>query len=431
MASSSSAATFSLPLTTFTSQTKTSILSYKTNEIKHPLSSSVFALLFDCDGVLVDTEKDGHRISFNDTFTEKELGVTWDVDLYGELLKIGGGKEGWPEKAPKSEAERKEFIASLHKRKTELFMALIEKKLLPLRPGVAKLIDQALEKGVKVAVCSTSNEKAVSAIVSFLLGPERADKIKIFAGDVVPRKKPDPAIYILAANTLDVDPSSCVVVEDSAIGLAAAKAAGMKCIVTKSGYTAEEDFLNADAVFDCIGDPPEERFDLSFCRSLLQKQYSYGRSRTPKSYQPLPSAVAAFAGDLLSQLRMTPEERFRIVRSVGEECIQEDELLDLLTKKPEPICCDGFEPSRGMHIAQGVMKTISVNKMISAGCKVKIWVADWFLQQTNEMGGDLKKIKTVGRYLIEIWKAGMDLNGVEFIWSSEEINSLASEYWPL
>ncbi|KAF3968705.1 hypothetical protein ACB098_04G145200 [Castanea mollissima] len=240
------------------------------------------ALLFDCDGVLVDTEKDGHRISFNDTFKERELGVTWDVDLYGELLKIGGGKErmtayfnktGWPEKAPKSEEERKEFIASLHKRKTELFMALIEKKLLPLRPGVRKLIDQALDKGVKVAVCSTSNEKAVSAIVACLLGPERAGKIKIFAGDVVPRKKPDPAIYILAASTLGVDPSSCVVVEDSAIGLAAAKAAGMKCIVTKSGYTAEEDFLNADAVFDCIGDPPEERFDLVFCGSLLEKQY--------------------------------------------------------------------------------------------------------------------------------------------------------------
>ncbi|XWS51346.1 hypothetical protein CRYUN_Cryun12cG0169300 [Craigia yunnanensis] len=240
------------------------------------------ALLFDCDGVLVDTEKDGHRISFNDTFKEKELGVTWDVDLYGELLKIGGGKErmaayfnktGWPEKAPKSEEERKEFIASLHKRKTELFMALTENRLLPLRPGVAKLIDQALEKGVKVAVCSTSNEKAVSAVVSCLLGPERAEKTKIFAGDVVPRKKPDPAIYTLAANTLGVDPSSCVVVEDSAIGLTAAKAAGMTCIVTKSGYTADEDFLNADAVFDCIGDPPEERFDLAFCGSLLEKQY--------------------------------------------------------------------------------------------------------------------------------------------------------------
>ncbi|KAF8365131.1 hypothetical protein HHK36_032874 [Tetracentron sinense] len=131
---------------------------------------------------------------------------------------------------------------------------------------------------------------------------------------------------------------------------------------------------------------------------------------------------------------MTLEEKFKIVRSVGEECIQEDELLNLLAKKPEPICYDGFEPSGRMHIAQGVMKAISVNKMTSAGCKVKIWVADWFAQLNNKMGGDLKKIQTVGQYLIEIWKAvGMDLKGdkVEFLWSSEEINSRAHEYWPL
>ncbi|KAF6157566.1 hypothetical protein GIB67_004504 [Kingdonia uniflora] len=254
------------------------------------------ALLFDCDGVLVDTEKDGHRISFNDTFAERELGVTWDVDLYGELLKIGGGKErmtayfnkmGWPENAPKSEEERKEFVAALHKRKTELFMVLIEKKLLPLRPGVTKLVDQALEKDVKVAVCSTSNEKAVSAIVYCLLGPERAGKIDIFAGDVVPRKKPDPAIYLLAASTLGVEPQSCVVVEDSAIGLSAAKAAGMNCIVTKSGYTSDEDFLNADAVFDCIGDPPTERFDLAFCASLLEKQHNTGEEIVRKIEEAL------------------------------------------------------------------------------------------------------------------------------------------------
>ncbi|KAJ0035524.1 hypothetical protein Pint_25589 [Pistacia integerrima] len=111
---------------------------------------------------------------------------------------------------------------------------------------------------------------------------------------------------------------------------------------------------------------------------------------------------------------------------------QTDELLNLLTKKPEPICYDGFEPSGRMHIAQGVMKTINVNKLTSAGCKVKIWIADWFAQLNNKMGGDLKKIQTVGRYLIEIWKAaGMDLNGVEFLWSSEEINKRAHEYWPI
>ncbi|KAJ1409828.1 Tyrosine-tRNA ligase, archaeal/eukaryotic-type [Sesbania bispinosa] len=132
--------------------------------------------------------------------------------------------------------------------------------------------------------------------------------------------------------------------------------------------------------------------------------------------------------------QLSPEQKFQIVRSVGEECIQEDELLNLLTKKPEPVCYDGFEPSGRMHIAQGVMKTINVNKLTSAGCRVKIWIADWFAKLNNKMGGDLKKIETVGRYLIEIWKAvGMDLEGgkVEFLWSSKEINARADEYWPL
>ncbi|BBH03366.1 hypothetical protein Prudu_014214, partial [Prunus dulcis] len=117
----------------------------------------------------------------------------------------------------------------------------------------------------------------------------------------------------------------------------------------------------------------------------------------------------------------------------SKECIQEDELRNLLAHKSEPIAYDGFEPSGRMHIAQGVMKTINVNKMTSAGCRVKIWIADWFAMLNNKMGGDLKKIETVGRYLIEIWRAaGMNLdNGkVEFLWSSKEINSKADEYWP-
>ncbi|KAJ4962178.1 hypothetical protein NE237_022117 [Protea cynaroides] len=132
--------------------------------------------------------------------------------------------------------------------------------------------------------------------------------------------------------------------------------------------------------------------------------------------------------------RMTLEERFQTIRSIGEECIQEDELWNLLAKKPEIISYDGFEPSGRMHIAQGVMKAINVNKLTSSGCKVKIWIADWFAQLNNKMGGDLKKIRTVGEYLIEIWKSvGMDLEGdkVEFLWSSKEINERADEYWPL
>ncbi|GAB4834417.1 hypothetical protein Ancab_032673 [Ancistrocladus abbreviatus] len=136
----------------------------------------------------------------------------------------------------------------------------------------------------------------------------------------------------------------------------------------------------------------------------------------------------------LPATQMSLEERYQIVRSIGEECIQEDELMNLLSKKPEPICYDGFEPSGRMHIAQGVMKAISVNKLTSAGCRVKIWVADWFAQLNNKMDGDLKKIEVVGRYMIEIWKSvGMNIDGgkVEFLWSSKEINSRAHEYWPL
>ncbi|OMO54285.1 Aminoacyl-tRNA synthetase, class Ic [Corchorus capsularis] len=134
-----------------------------------------------------------------------------------------------------------------------------------------------------------------------------------------------------------------------------------------------------------------------------------------------------------SSTQLSLEERFKIIRSVGEECIQEDELLNLLKHKSEPISYDGFEPSGRMHIAQGVMKVINVNKLTSAGCRVKIWIADWFAQLNNKMGGDLEKIKIVGQYFIEIWKAaGMDLNGkVEFLWSSDEINSRAHEYMPL
>ncbi|KAG8494846.1 hypothetical protein CXB51_012507 [Gossypium anomalum] len=159
--------------------------------------------------------------------------------------------------------------------------------------------------------------------------------------------------------------------------------------------------------------------------------------QSPADQTPPSSGMQSLSVDSQPPSSSTPqmslEEKFKIIRSVGEECIQEDELLNLLNHKPEPICYDGFEPSGRMHIAQGVMKAINVNKLTSAGCRVKIWIADWFAQLNNKMGGDLKKIKVVGQYLIEIWKAvGMDLNEkVEFLWSSDEINSRASEYWPL
>lgn len=107
-------------------------------------------------------------------------------------------------------------------------------------------MDDAFKMGIKVAICSTSNEAAVTTIARTLLGAERLSKIKIFAGDVVAKKKPAPDVYLLAASTLEVSPERCWVVEDSEIGLKAAKAAGMRCVVTKSVYTQQEDFATAD-----------------------------------------------------------------------------------------------------------------------------------------------------------------------------------------
>jgi tyrosyl-tRNA synthetase len=104
--------------------------------------------------------------------------------------------------------------------------------------------------------------------------------------------------------------------------------------------------------------------------------------------------------------------------------------MALLKVKDHPVCYDGFEPSGRMHIAQGILKAINVNKLTRAGCVFKFWVADWFALLNNKMGGDLKKIRTVGQYMIEVWRAaGMDMDNVEFLWASDEINARPNEYW--
>jgi HAD superfamily hydrolase (TIGR01509 family) len=231
------------------------------------------ALIFDCDGVLVDTERDGHRAAFNAAFRAEGLATVWPEDRYGELLTTGGGKErmrrhydetGWPVAEP----DRDALILRLHLAKTDLFMQLIEQGALPLRPGVARMVDAALAAGLKVAVCSTSNERAVATVVRVMLGKDRAARITIFAGDAVARKKPDPAIYTLAATTLGLTPAACVVIEDSNIGLRAARGAGMRCIVTRSTYTRDEDFTGADRVVDDL----DQGIDLDFCRALTRQE---------------------------------------------------------------------------------------------------------------------------------------------------------------
>ncbi|KAG2653577.1 hypothetical protein PVAP13_1NG464400 [Panicum virgatum] len=126
------------------------------------------------------------------------------------------------------------------------------------------------------------------------------------------------------------------------------------------------------------------------------------------------------------------DQRFATLKSIGEDRVNDLELKLLLKKKLAPICYVWCDPSPWMHISQGIMKTLSINKMVKSGFKVKILMADWFAQMNSEIGGNLNKMRTIGRYNIEMWKAtGMALDEVELVWLSDEISQHGDEYWPL
>jgi HAD superfamily hydrolase (TIGR01509 family) len=226
--------------------------------------SKIKAVFFDQDGVIIDTERDGHRVSFNMTF--KEFGFTdeWDVEYYHELLQIAGGKERmkhhWKTKGfskPLTEEEIDNLVKEMHKRKTALFVELIETGKLPLRPGIHRFMKELMDAGVKIGVCTTSNEQAAKAITEKILSDIKFDVV--LAGDVVKNKKPDPEIYNLGLSKLGLKPEEAFVVEDSKNGLKAAKAAGMKVIVTTNHYTEKEDVEAGDVIVSCLGDADGEK----------------------------------------------------------------------------------------------------------------------------------------------------------------------------
>ncbi|MXO59008.1 HAD-IA family hydrolase [Altererythrobacter salegens] len=221
------------------------------------------ALIFDCDGVLVDTERDAHRVGFNKAFGEFGIDAEWSVQLYANLLLTAGGKErmkvyfdefGWPNDKVAEYGGRDELIAALHKEKTRITSKLVSS--LPVRPGVLRLVDEAIDAGVRLGVCTTSNPKFIDAVLD-LFGPARKAKFEfVHAGDVVSKKKPAPEIYELAKQSLGLPPERCVVIEDSRNGLLAAKGAGFPCLVTTSTYTVDEDLSEADRIVPELGDEP-------------------------------------------------------------------------------------------------------------------------------------------------------------------------------
>ena len=225
------------------------------------------AVFFDIDGVIIDTERDGHRVSFNMTFKEFGFADEWSVDYYHELLQVAGGKERmkhhWQTKGfskPVPEAELDELVRAMHKRKTAIFVDLIESLKLPLRPGVHRFMKEAMEAGLKIAVCTTSNEQAAQAVTEKALPDIKFEQV--LAGDVVSRKKPDPEIYNLALARTGLEPEEAFVVEDSKNGVTAAKAAGLRVLVTTNGYTEKEDLSPGDIIVTCLGDPDGEKAEL-------------------------------------------------------------------------------------------------------------------------------------------------------------------------
>lgn len=229
------------------------------------------ALIFDCDGVIVESEE-LHRVTYNQCWAAEGLSFEWSVPFY-EMLQnsIGGGREkmrwyfteyGWPARVagasddPDVARRREDLLDTLVKTKTALYRKLIEDGEAVVRPGVLRLMDEAAHRGLRLAICSAANKEAVRVVLDRLVGPDRLAKFDlIIAGDMVSRKKPDPLIYNIAREKLQVSKEDCVVIEDSQIGLQAGLAAGMNVVITHTPYTKSQVFDGATAIYPGLGDP--------------------------------------------------------------------------------------------------------------------------------------------------------------------------------
>lgn len=224
--------------------------------------STLKALLFDVDGTLADTERDGHRVAFNRAFAEAGLDWEWSEELYGKLLAVTGGKERIRYYLDNfnTEFERHaaldEFIAGLHKSKTAHYVQMLSEGMIPLRPGVKRLIGEAREAGMRLAVATTTTPENVSALLENAMDPQAMSWFEVIAaGDVVPAKKPAPDIYTYAMEQMGLTPAECIAFEDSHNGILASRRAALKTIIAVNGYTRDEDFAGAEIVLDHWGEP--------------------------------------------------------------------------------------------------------------------------------------------------------------------------------
>lgn len=224
--------------------------------------SELKGLIFDVDGTMADTEQDGHRVAFNRAFVDAGLDWYWDEDLYDKLLAVFGGKERirffiddfqWSFEAPDN---LDGFIRDLHAAKTRHYVELMRSGAIPLRPGVGRLIREAREAGIKLAIASTTTPENATSLLAETLGEESIDWFDVIAcGDIVEFKKPAPDIYEYALDRLGLATDECIVIEDSASGLASAHAAALTTVITVNRSTRDQDFAGAELVVDQLGEP--------------------------------------------------------------------------------------------------------------------------------------------------------------------------------
>lgn len=220
------------------------------------------AFLFDVDGTLADTERDGHRVAFNMAFIEHGLDWDWSIDTYGELLAVTGGKERMqhyvdnylqPSEVPDEIAD---MIPELHRSKTRHYTELLSTGAIPLRPGVERLINEARHRDYRLAIATTTTPENVTALLTHTLGAASIEWFEVIAaGDIVPAKKPAPDIYDYTLQKMQLDAGQCIAFEDSGNGIRSSSAADLNTIVTINDYTRDHDFGDACIVLDQMGEP--------------------------------------------------------------------------------------------------------------------------------------------------------------------------------
>jgi len=227
---------------------------------------TIKAIIFDVDGTLADTE-DGHRESFNKAFAESGLDWSWDVALYDKLLKVTGGKERikyfvetcQPDFAKPADYDG--FVKDLHAVKTRHYNTMLREGHIPLRPGIAQLIGAARQRGIRLAIATTTSPENVATLLQQGFG---ADSERIFevigCGDIVPHKKPAPDIYFWVLEKMGLPAADCIALEDSENGLRSSLAAGIKTFITPNHYTRNQNFAGAAAVLADLNDLPEHLF---------------------------------------------------------------------------------------------------------------------------------------------------------------------------